>query len=104
MTARSTAANDDPSSVRKVSMVAAPPVVAWRVFTERMGTWWPLAVYKIGKVNAVDAVIEPRVGGRWYERGDDGSTCDWAACSCGNHRRAWCSRGMSAPTGSTIPS
>ena len=34
-----------------------------------MGTWWPLAVYKIGKANAVDAVIEPRVGGRWYERG-----------------------------------
>jgi uncharacterized protein YndB with AHSA1/START domain len=79
MTARSTAANDDPNSVRKVSMVAAPPVVAWRVFTERMGTWWPLAVYKIGKVNAVDAVIEPRVGGRWYERGDDGSTCDWGS-------------------------
>jgi uncharacterized protein YndB with AHSA1/START domain len=79
MTARSTAANDDPNSVRKVSMVAAPPVVAWRVFTERMGTWWPLAVYKIGKVNAVDAVIEPRVGGRWYECGDDGSTCDWGS-------------------------
>jgi uncharacterized protein YndB with AHSA1/START domain len=79
MTARSTAANDDPNSVRKVSMVAAPPVVAWRVFTERMGTWWPLTVYKIGKVNAVDAVIEPRVGGRWYERGDDGSTCDWGS-------------------------
>jgi uncharacterized protein YndB with AHSA1/START domain len=79
MTARSTAANDDPNSVRKVSMVAAPPVVAWRVFTERMGTWWPLTVYKIGKVNAVDAVLEPRVGGRWYERGDDGSTCDWGS-------------------------
>jgi uncharacterized protein YndB with AHSA1/START domain len=25
----------------------------------------------------VDAVIDPRAGGRWYECGDDGSTCDW---------------------------
>jgi len=67
----------DPNSVRKSMNVQAPPAVAWRVFTEQMGTWWPLAVYKIGKANAVDALIEPRVGGRWYERGDDGSTCDW---------------------------
>ncbi len=67
----------DPNSVRKVVSVKAPPAVAWRVFTEKMDTWWPLAMYKIGKANAVDAVIEPRVGGRWYERGDDGSTCDW---------------------------
>jgi uncharacterized protein YndB with AHSA1/START domain len=67
----------DPNSVRKVMSVKAPPAVAWRVFTEQMGSWWPLAAYKIGKANAVDAVIEPRVGGRWYERGDDGSTCDW---------------------------
>jgi uncharacterized protein YndB with AHSA1/START domain len=67
----------DPNSVRKVMSVQASPAVAWRVFTEKMGSWWPLAVYKIGKTNAVDAIIEPRVGGRWYERGDDGSTCDW---------------------------
>src|SRR6516164_2308113 len=67
----------DPNRVRKVIDVEAPQRVAWRVFTEQMGTWWPLAMYKIGKANAVDAIIEPRVGGRWYERGDDGSTCDW---------------------------
>jgi uncharacterized protein YndB with AHSA1/START domain len=67
----------DTNSLRKVVSVQAPPAVAWRVFTEKMATWWPLATYKIGKANAVDAVIEPRVGGRWYERGDDGSTCDW---------------------------
>jgi uncharacterized protein YndB with AHSA1/START domain len=66
-----------PNSVRKVVGVEAPQTVAWRVFTEKMGAWWPLATYKIGKANAVDAVIEPRAGGRWYERGDDGSTCDW---------------------------
>lgn len=67
----------DPNSVRKVVSVQAPPETAWKVFTEKMGTWWPLASYKIGAASAVDAVIEPRVGGRWYERGDDGSTCDW---------------------------
>jgi uncharacterized protein YndB with AHSA1/START domain len=67
----------DPNSVRKVIKVQAAQAVAWQVFTEQMATWWPLAVYKIGKTNAVDAIIEPRVGGRWFERGDDGSTCDW---------------------------
>jgi len=68
---------DRANSLRKVVSVQAPPTVAWRVFTERMGTWWPLATHKIGKATAVDAVIEPHVGGRWYERGEDGSTCDW---------------------------
>ena len=69
--------NFDPNSVRRVISVGAPAELAWHVFTKEMRTWWPLAVYKIGKANAVDAVVEPRVGGRWYERGDDGSTCDW---------------------------
>jgi uncharacterized protein YndB with AHSA1/START domain len=69
----------DPNSVRKVIKVKAPLDIAWRVFSEQMGTWWPLAVYKIGQANAVDAIIEPRVGGRWYERGEDGSTCDWGS-------------------------
>ena len=71
--------SSDPNSVRKIVSVQASPAVAWKVFTEKMGTWWPLAVYKIGKANAVDAIIEPRVGGRWYERGGDGSTCEWGS-------------------------
>jgi uncharacterized protein YndB with AHSA1/START domain len=69
----------DANSVRKVVSVQAPQAVAWRVFTEKMGAWWPLASYKIGNANAVDAVIEPHVGGRWYERGDDGSMCQWGS-------------------------
>ena len=69
----------DPNSIRKVVQVRATPEVAWCVFTEKMGSWWPLANYKIGRANAVDAVIEPFVGGRWYEQGDDGSTCQWGS-------------------------
>lgn len=79
MTEQTMAAGTDQNSVRKVVSVQAPPPVAWQVFTEKMGTWWPLENYKIGKAKAVDAVIEPRIGGRWYERGDDGSTCDWGS-------------------------
>jgi uncharacterized protein YndB with AHSA1/START domain len=67
----------DRNTLRRVVRVQAPVDVAWRVFTEKLGTWWPLAHYKIGKVNAVDAVLEPRVSGRWFERGEDGTTCDW---------------------------
>jgi uncharacterized protein YndB with AHSA1/START domain len=67
----------DPNSVRKAIDVQAAQETAWRVFTQKMGTWWPLAYYKIGKSNALDAIIEPHVGGRWYELGEDGSTCDW---------------------------
>ena len=77
MTEQAMSKDFDPNSVRKVVRVKAPPSIAWKVFTEQMGTWWPLGEYKIGKAKAVDAVVEPRVGGRWYERGEDGSTCEW---------------------------
>jgi uncharacterized protein YndB with AHSA1/START domain len=77
MTEQTIHKTDQGDTLRKVVRVEAPQEVAWRVFTEKIGTWWPLTTHKIGKANAVDAVIEPRVGGRWYERGEDGSTCDW---------------------------
>lgn len=79
MTEPTTSTGSDANTVRKVVRVQAPQAVAWRVFTEQMGTWWPLVYYKIGKANAVDAVIEPQVGGCWYERGADGSTCQWGS-------------------------
>ena len=79
MTEPTIPADTDPNSVRKVVSVQAPQAVAWRVFTEKIGAWWPLAYYKIGKAPAVDALIEPRVWGRWYERGEDGSMCQWGS-------------------------
>jgi uncharacterized protein YndB with AHSA1/START domain len=72
-TAQTTAA----MSVKKTVMVEAPQAHAFAVFTERHGSWWPLASHHIGKVQAETAVLEPRAGGRWYERGVDGSECEW---------------------------
>jgi uncharacterized protein YndB with AHSA1/START domain len=47
------------------------------VFTARLASWWPMPSHHIGQAECVDVVIEPNVGGRWFERGSDGSECDW---------------------------
>lgn len=65
------------TSVRKSITVAAPRELAFRVFTDRMSSWWPMASHHIGAAMAVAVVIEPFAGGRWFERGDDGSDCSW---------------------------
>lgn len=33
--------------------------------------------YHLGEAEYAEAVIEPREGGRWFERSTDGSECDW---------------------------
>ena len=69
--------------VRKTIMVGTSAERAFQVFTEEMNTWWPLASKHIGKADAKTVVMEPFVGGRWFERGVDGSECDWG------HVRTW---------------
>lgn len=62
--------------VRKEIVVEAPLEHAFRTFTEGMDRWWPRA-HHIGKAELKEAVLELRAGGRWYERGVDGSECLW---------------------------
>ncbi|MGC2191965.1 MAG: SRPBCC domain-containing protein [Candidatus Dormiibacterota bacterium] len=50
---------------------------AFRRFTEGMGDWWPLGRCHFGATPAVTIVMEPKAGGRWYERGDGGSESPW---------------------------
>jgi uncharacterized protein YndB with AHSA1/START domain len=65
-----------PAPVRKSIQVKAPAARAFTVFTERMSQWWKPS-HSINASPMVAAIIEPHEGGRWFERGADGSECQW---------------------------
>jgi uncharacterized protein YndB with AHSA1/START domain len=62
--------------VRRSIRVKANPAKAFDVFTGGITRWW-IKSHSINKSPQKEVVIEPRVGGRWYERGEDGSECPW---------------------------
>jgi uncharacterized protein YndB with AHSA1/START domain len=64
------------TSVRTGIVVEAPIADAFTVFTEGIGSWFP-AEYNLLPVPIAERVFEPRVGGRVYDRGTDGSECHW---------------------------
>lgn len=64
-----------PAPVGKSVRVAAPRERAFAVFTAGIGRWWP-KTHHIGAADLDTLVIEPRQGGRWYERDVDGSECE----------------------------
>jgi len=63
-------------SVTRVVTVRAAQQHAFKVFTAGFTTWWP-ASHHIGGAELAEVVLEQQEGGRWYERGVDGSECDW---------------------------
>ncbi len=64
-----------PAPVRKTVRVNALPENAFEVFTAGMDRWWPKS-HHIGAADPETFVIEPRQGGRWFERGIDGAECE----------------------------
>ncbi len=68
--------------VRKNVRVAVPIEHAFSVFVEQMETWWP-AEHHIGAKPFQSIIVEPRKGGRWYERDAEGNDCTWG------HILAW---------------
>ena len=53
--------------VRKSVVVAATVEHAFRVFTERIGEWWPVKTHSVHEEHAETAGLEPRLGGAVYE-------------------------------------
>lgn len=62
--------------VRKKVRVDVTPERAFEIFTAGMTRWWSKQ-YSINSSPIRDIVIEPRANGRWFERGEDGSECQW---------------------------
>ena len=58
--------------VRKSIRVNASQARAFDVFTSGLGRWWPRD-HGIGKLPLQAAVMETRLGGRWYELAQDGT-------------------------------
>ncbi|MEU0084399.1 SRPBCC family protein [Streptomyces sp. NPDC006274] len=62
--------------VRRSVSVPLAAEKAFELFTGRMTEFWP-SEHSIGSAEIAEVVVEPREGGRWFERGVDGSECEW---------------------------
>jgi hypothetical protein len=66
------------ASVEVVREISVPlsPLRTFEMFTTRMTDFWPRE-HSIGGSPLAEVVIEARDGGRWFERGQDGSETQW---------------------------
>jgi uncharacterized protein YndB with AHSA1/START domain len=55
--------------------VACPPEHAFAVWTDRFSLWWPADHTVTG--DPAQVALEPRLGGRIYERAKDGTEHEW---------------------------
>ena len=62
--------------------VKATPARAFDLFMNHMAQWWP-AGRTVGEFPHVAIVVEPRVGGKWFERDAEGRETQWG------HVLAW---------------
>src|SRR5262249_45210254 len=65
------------TEVRKAIVVKATPERAFDVFTAGFDSWWPREHHLLAGSPLDHVAIEPHVGGRCYERTEDGRTCTW---------------------------
>ncbi len=62
-------------AIRREVVVNVGQDRAFALFTRDMTAWWPPA-HHIGSAPIEQIIIEPRTGGRWYTRHQDGTETD----------------------------
>jgi uncharacterized protein YndB with AHSA1/START domain len=65
-----------PAPVRRSVTVRSSRERAFSVFTDGFDRWWPRS-HTTAEAPLKKAVIEPRVGGRWFGLGEDGRESEW---------------------------
>src|SRR6266540_3627402 len=71
--------------VTKSIVVDVTPTRAFEFFLDQE-RWWPISTHHMAEPAGETAVLEPFVGGRWYERAHDGSETDWGRVLAYEHR------------------
>jgi hypothetical protein len=62
--------------ISRTVTVKVSPSRAFDIFVGHMGAWWPKG-RTVGESPHADIIVEPRPGGRWYEKAKDGAQTDW---------------------------
>jgi uncharacterized protein YndB with AHSA1/START domain len=62
--------------VRRSVIVKCAPAQAFRLFTDRIGEWWPIQTHRVSK-DATTCAVETKVGGRLYEKTTSGEEHLW---------------------------
>ncbi len=66
-------------TVRKSVLVNCSPEAAFHVFTERKTDWWPYETHAASGEKPAEVIYEPKVGGRVYDRLEDGRENQWGS-------------------------
>ena len=69
--------NDPLAPLRRSIRVRCSVEHAFEVWTKGISAWWPLRGHSVSGENAEAVLLEPRAGGRFYERARDGSEHEW---------------------------
>lgn len=68
---------DQIEPVRKKLKVSLSPEAAFKLFTDEIDRWWPLATHSVAKENAVSCYFEGWVGGRIVEVMKNEEEAEW---------------------------
>lgn len=62
--------------VRKQVTAQGRPEFCFNVFTQEMSRWWP-PTHKLVPGKRTALILEPWIGGSYYELDEQGNRCDW---------------------------